>query len=69
MEVHAFGSKHLRGYQTSGLPAWKLFSLDKIHTLLPIPIPSEAPRAGYALNDRAIPDLIAQVPLDVTKTH
>jgi hypothetical protein len=69
VEVHAVGNTHLRGYQVAGqssrpLPCWALFTLDKCEgpSLSFFPL-SEAPRPGYKLNDKQIPDIVAQVEL------
>ena len=71
VEVHAVGHAPkgvvMRGYQVAGeasrpLPCWTLFSLDKIEaaslSLLPL---SEAPREGYAMNDKKMLSIVAQV--------
>ena len=70
IEVHAVGlnSKSqlvIRGYQVAGeREGWALFSGDKITDpeLALIPL-SQAPRPGYALNDKQIPTIFAQGPL------
>ena len=73
VEVHAIGKAPkgivMRGYQVAGessrpLPCWALFSLDKIEAASLALVPfSEAPRPGYALNDKKMLSIIAQVPL------
>lgn len=72
IEVHAIGtstkdgSHIMRGYQVAGessrpLPCWALFTLSKIDTLELGFVPSEAPRPGYAMNDKQMATIINQI--------
>lgn len=67
VEAHAVGktskgSAVVRGYQLGDEPGWKLFTIDKISdlTLSFEPI-SQAPRDGYVMNDKFIPEMFAQI--------
>lgn len=70
VEPHACGltskSKQvLRGYQPAGGTTrelgWKLFSLEKIEGLTVLPLTFHKPRPGYAMNDKQIANLKAQL--------
>ena len=72
VEVHAVGtstkdgSHVVRGYQVAGeasrpLPAWTLFSIDKIEGVTIGMLPSEAPRPGYKQGDKQMATIIAQL--------
>lgn len=71
VEVHAVGLNSkgepvFRGYQTGGeasrpLPTWTLFSLNKVSGLSLGLTPSRAPREGYAMNDKQIATMLAQI--------
>jgi hypothetical protein len=70
VEPHALGytSKgklSFRGYQPAGGThrelGWKLFTADKVEDLTVLPLTFDKPRDGYALNDKQLPQLVAQV--------
>lgn len=72
VEVHAVGNTSkgqvLRGWQTAGessrpLPCWALFSLDKMSNIIVTDIRSQAPRPGYAMHDKQMTTILAQVEL------
>jgi hypothetical protein len=74
VEVHAVGrspkdqSLVMRGYQLAGaasrpLPQWTLFSINKIDMLEQRPQRSEAPREGYAMGDKQMSPVLAQLAL------
>ena len=71
VEIHAIGfstkdgSVIMRGYQVAGeasrpLPAWSLFTVEKMDALQIGFIDSEAPRPGYKENDKQMSSIIAQ---------
>lgn len=76
VEVHAIGhstkdnSVIMRGYQVAGqssrpLPAWALFTLDKITALtLSAFVDSDAPREGYKMGDRQMTVILSQIELE-----
>jgi hypothetical protein len=61
----AKGKAVVRGFQPAGGTTrelgWKLFSVDKIEELTVLPLTFEYARPGYALGDKQIPSLTAQV--------
>lgn len=70
VEPHALGltgkgNLSMRGYQPAGGThrelGWKLFTVTKIEDLTVLPLTFEHARPGYALNDKQLPQLIAQV--------
>jgi hypothetical protein len=72
VEVHAIGTSTkdgsiiFRGYQVAGkasrpLPQWTLFSLDKVEGLNITFINSEAPREGYAMDDKQMAAVLCQL--------
>lgn len=70
VEPHALGRTgkgklSFRGYQPAGGTqrelGWKLFTVEKIEDLTVLPLTFEFARPGYALNDKQLPQLIAQV--------
>lgn len=73
VEVHAVGhstkdaSLVMRGFQVAGessrpLPGWALFTLAKVDALSLSPSPlSEAPRPGYAMNDKQMREVLFQI--------
>jgi predicted DNA-binding transcriptional regulator YafY len=72
VEPHALGYTakgrlSLRGFQPAGGTTrelgWKLFTADKVEDLTVLPLTFEAPRPGYALNDKQLPQLVAQLEL------
>lgn len=69
VEVHAVGTNSkgegiFRGMQINdGPPTWKLFSIGKISNFGLTFLDSEAPREGYAENDRQIVNIFAQLKL------
>lgn len=66
----AKGKPVIRGFQPAGGTSrelgWKLFSLDKVQDLTVLPLTFAEHRPGYAMNDKQIPNLKAQ--LDVHET-
>ena len=72
VEVHAVGTSTagnpcMRVYQVSGGSVsgepvgWKMMTLDKSFTMQLTDKPSQAPRDGYARNDRGMTEIFAQV--------
>ena len=70
VEPHALGitgkgKPSFRGYQPAGGThrelGWKLFTLEKCEDLTVLPLTFERPRDGYAMNDKQLPQLIAQL--------
>jgi predicted DNA-binding transcriptional regulator YafY len=70
VEPHALGftSKgklSVRGFQPAGGThrelGWKLFTIEKIEDLTVLPLTFEYARPGYALGDKQLPTLVAQV--------
>lgn len=63
----AKGKPSFRGFQPAGGThrelGWKLFTIEKIEDLTILPLTFEAPRPGYAMNDKQLPDLVAQLEL------
>lgn len=73
VEVHAVGQSNtgklvMRGYQIGGqasrpLPQWTLFDLAKVEALEAKPIASDAPREGYAMADKQMALIFAELVL------
>jgi predicted DNA-binding transcriptional regulator YafY len=67
VEPHAVGSTGkgkpvFRAFQTNGDDGgWKLFSVDKVEDLSTLDTTFAGPRPGYALNDKYIPAMLAQL--------
>jgi hypothetical protein len=63
--ITAKGKPSFRGFQPAGGThrelGWKLFSLEKVEDLTVLPLTFADPRPGYAMNDKQLPRLIAQV--------
>jgi hypothetical protein len=61
----ARGKPVFRGFQPAGETSrehgWKLFSIEKIEDLQVLGLTFAEPRPGYALNDKQIPHLKAQI--------
>lgn len=64
----AKGKASFRGYQPAGGThrelGWKLFTLAKCEDLTVLPLTFAEPRDGYAMNDRQLPELVAQVEIE-----
>lgn len=70
VEPHALGytakgKLSVRGFQPAGGTTrelgWKLFTIEKIQDLTVLPLTFEYARPGYALGDKQLPQLVAQV--------
>lgn len=65
VEPHAIGFTSrqklvFRGYQNPDL-GWKLFTVDKVENLLVTADQFDRPREGYRMDDKYIPQIIAQL--------
>lgn len=61
--INAKGALQVRGFQTNAEPpTWKLFTVEKITNLTVTDLPSLAPRPGYKAGDRAMVNILAQLP-------
>lgn len=61
--INAKGVLQMRVFQTNAEPpAWKMFTVEKIEVVAVTDQPSAAPRPGYKAGDRAMVNILAQLP-------